>query len=145
MESLKNDIQVLREIASDDLSFYSEDSGDVDTVTPSVVRDGRVEESSKEHVQEAFEPLNESSIQTSENDESHHDDYSNGSYNHDDEETACQYTHPYSSTLTTSFEGASNDEDDDNDENIVDPETESSVDMLCNHAARLVASMPTKK
>lgn len=143
MESLKKDIRVLREIASDDLSFYSEDSGDVDTVTPSVVRGGKTEEFQHELLQEEFEPFNKSSIQTSLCEESCHDDGRNESDNHDDEESSCQYTHPYSSTLTTSFEEASND-DNDNDESIVDTENESSVNLLCNHAARLVASMPTK-
>mmetsp|Transcript_8690 Transcript_8690/g.16400 ORF Transcript_8690/g.16400 Transcript_8690/m.16400 type:complete len:713 (-) Transcript_8690:265-2403(-) len=148
MERLKDDIRGLREIASDDVSLYSEDSDDVNTVTPTIVRDGKtVESQDDDQVQDLlFDPLNDSSIQTSDDDDSCRDDGSNGRYHlNDDGENSCQDTLPHSSTLTTSVEEASNDKENDDDDDIADPETESSVDMLCNHAARLVASMPAKK
>lgn len=132
MASLKNDIQVLKQIASDDSSFLSEDDNDdVNTITPTVVR-------SKDYghdFQEEFEALNQSSISQSEeassppdNSESYHEE----SVEHDKDSN--------SSTLTSSFEESSS-----QTENQNQSVAESSVDILCNEAARLVASMPHKK
>jgi chromosome segregation ATPase len=133
--SLKNDIQVLQEIASDDISVFSEDSGDMDTITPSVARvKDQVQDA---ELEELIEPLNQSSINGSQDDISSQDRskcYNDGIFIQGDNDAG-------GSNLESSFDESMQEEEDGNDEN----KAESSVDMLCNEAARLVASMPAKQ
>jgi len=140
MTRLKNDINGLRDLTSGetaDLSFGSETTDDNNTITPTVVREGD-ENAPAKHEHDVDEGI----FDDDDDDETYYED------EHEDDEDEDLLLRN-ASTLT-SEDGLVDDEDgiidsQNDDDNFSLSEIETSVDILCSEAARLVASMPAKK
>jgi len=160
MASLQKDIDILRRATSEDLSFLSEgicdDDGDesesddesLNTITPTIARNGGAHLWTR-----TVKSNNESEIsQIETNDSTDHVDQSyddEEGQEQDDIEIDIDQMLPGNSSLASDDDLVGDDDsvdDGDRDENdLTLAEIESSVDMICNEAARLVASMPVKK
>jgi len=147
MSTLQKDIDVLRKATSDDLSFLSDGSIDssFETITPSIAQKGKTNPNgiNADDDIEVFNDSNVSNIKTDESaDEAFDTTFEGDTY---EDENIEQILHA-SSSMTDSEDNLLDDEDcfnDENDENALSlAEIESSVDLICNEAARLVASLP---